>query len=174
MMTHTQVKFSLYGLYQGLRPQVGGDPDLLVDALVRAVPQQFLRDALRTTIRNWVLVQLNRERRSGTTPTLPMVPTASTLKQGRTVSAKQQQRKYARWDEICSTMVRTATGYVEFGDCTYDDLLFAADDRQRHADLNQQQADRFRTYAALVKKHKVKKTHDLPATARAQIEKDFS
>jgi hypothetical protein len=55
------------------------------------------------------------------------------------------------------------------GDCTFTDLMYAAQERRQHAERNLAAAEEFERYAQAVQAHRVERLRDLPGAALADL-----
>lgn len=147
----------------------------LAEEVLAQVPDADLRDALRLALPGFIRhrIGMNSSIPSGDIKT-DTVTTNPYLDKPR----KAGQRNAAR--SAASKMIRewwldqievnvAGGGYLHLGECTFDDLMFAATKRREAADDYMRAAERFETIADAVKEHGVDTVADLPAKARAEL-----
>lgn len=134
------------------------DPGDLAEAVLDAIPRSAYRLALRLLLRAYVREIIRAHRlhteRPASEPPSPVTSTraARSWKQDAMALAWQQQRIHvgdSRWEFL--------------PDCTYDDLMVAAQERRDKAKANLREAERYETCASLIHRHGVAKLGDVPA-----------
>ena len=123
------------------------DPtDIAEEAFGRISPDSYgamLREALRTAVR----IEITRHR--------------SAARGSGSMTARREA--VAEWSRMLNTIERDANGvWVRLHEFGYDDLIAAAESRERLAAENLEKANQYRTLADLVKRHGVATLGEVP------------
>lgn len=130
-------------------------PEEIAGKVAESVPARQLRPVLADVLRDFVRLELGRERRHNVT-----VP-ARSAKRDAIVEYGQ------RW---LRDRVSVAGEWQMVGDCTRDDCLTIAAERRENARRNESAAQVWEARAALLTKHRARRLADLPATALGEAE----
>lgn len=130
------------------------DLDVMVDDLLGRIGDDELRDALRQTLRAFLRQMLQHERAANT----PYAP-------GRKPNGSWWVERMRKLHETrLRNRYHVGNGeWKQLAHLTYDDLLFAAEERRQIAKRNLLQADALDGWAALVARHGAATFGDLPA-----------
>lgn len=150
--------------------------DLAAEVLVE-IPDGDLREALALALPLFIRHRIGMNRNIPSSEA--MIDTMMTTdpyrdtkprKSSHTNSAHSAASKMIREWWLDQVEVHVAGGgYLRLGECTFDDLIFAAHDRREKADQNIQAAVRFETIADAIKEHGVLTVQELPATVRTSL-----
>lgn len=128
------------------------DPRDIATKVAENVPANQRIYALTTALDPYVREAIQRRRNSN-----PIIGSASPRTGSSKVAAIQA---YAR---ALRDQVHVGAGaWKPLGDCTYDDLMFAAEERREHARQNAAAAERYQTLADLVRDEGAARVADLP------------
>ena len=147
------------------------DPTAISAAFVTKVPAKELRSALEWALREKVRQTLSQRRAAN--PILTKDPVvinsdgsvrtrrpASQLNSSASVKAASIRERHQKWLRDL-VHVDGVNQYKPLGECTYADLMFAAESRRQSAADNLAKAERFEEIAKLVKRKRVKTVADL-------------
>lgn len=126
-------------------------PEDIAAKVAESVPARQLRPVLADVLRDYVRLELGRERRHNELP-LP----------GRSAKRAAIAEYGQRW---LRDRVSVANEWKMVGDCTQDDCLAVAAERRENARRNEAMAELWEARAALLKRHRVRRLADLPADA---------
>ena len=143
----------------------------LADQLLAAIPKAEYAAALRETLPMYLRsrMALNRNLPSAETvadPYLDTKPRKSSQKNSAHSSATKAIREW--WLDKVEVHVSDG-GYLKIGECTFDDLMFAAQERRNRALDMANAAERFETVAKAVKDAGVATVAELPQKARTEL-----
>jgi len=130
-------------------------PDEILNKVVEMVPKQHLREALRQALRDHVKNEITR------TNVAPMTPAGPSPK----VAAIRDSWRKALRDRISVG----PNDWMMLGDCSYEHLMYAAEERYEHARLNQAKGDWFTSLAEAVQDNGVDRVSDLPETTLREL-----
>lgn len=146
---------------QMLRTSEQPNPDWLVEAVLARVTEADREEALRQALPSIIREAAARERMAN-----PITPSAAMPTKARGSWKVQAIRE--EWQRALRNRIHVGPGDYKFlGDCTYDDLLFAASERMAIADKNAAIARSYNALAALLTEHDAKTVRDLPAEVLA-------
>lgn len=144
-----------------LRASEQPNPDWLVEAVLARVPEGEMAEALRQALPSIIREAAARERSAN-----PIAPSSSMPTKAPGSWKVQAIRE--EWQRALRNRIHVGPGDYKFlGDCTYDDLLFAAAERTAIADKNAAIARSYNALAALLTEHDAKTVRDLPAEVLA-------
>lgn len=130
------------------------DPGEIADKVAESIPASALRAALHVTLRSYVR-QVMAETRTNSAPNFRS-PAA-----GRSVKV---QAIRDGWQRQLDNRVHVGDSeWKLLGDCTYEDLLACAAEREAIAARNQSMARYYRGLAGLVAEHDTAALRDVPA-----------
>lgn len=140
------------------------DPDTLADVVVRAVPPDDLRAALRQSLRSYVVRVLALERARH------VVPAGSSMS-GRVRPGPSPTGTASRKRELAAEFERsrmreaihTRDGFKHLAECDADDLWYAARVRYDHAARTLDRAREYEKFAKAIEEYRVPRFRDLPA-----------
>lgn len=159
-----------------LRSSTMADPGSVADEVMRRIPKQMVRAALVQVLRDVVRQVMGEERqanRGGSSATAE--PPALRLADGNDESKPVPNRSWKRvgisdgWQKRLMDRVhvgQSARDWKLLKFCTYEDLLFAANERRGIADSNAAVARQYDAWARLLNEHDVTTFGDLPAEAQ--------
>lgn len=141
--------FNLRQLVQKVRDETGSvDPGEIAGKVLAQTPEEHLREAYETTLRDYVRHVIVAPR------------------QGSAGGASGRSTKVAAtrewWRGMLDQPVHVATGWKSLAECTRDDLLFACAERRKVAEQNIAWAGRFEKLAQSMGKLKAATVADLP------------
>lgn len=131
------------------------DPGVLAGLVLATIPRGKTREALAQTLRIYVrqVITESRSVNATVTPISPSVKVAA-IRDG--------------WQQRLGDRVHVGESHWKLlRDCTYEDLLSAAEERRQLADQNQARARMFDAWARLLTDHNVKTFGDLPTDVQA-------
>jgi hypothetical protein len=165
-----------------LRSSTMADPSAVADEVMRRIPKNMIRAALAQVLRDVVRQVMGEERqanRGGSSVTAEPQPTQPALRiadGGDEPPAKPvPNRSWKRvgisdgWQKRLMDRVhvgQSAQDWKLLKFCTYEDLLFAANERRGIADSNNAAARQYDAWARLLTEHDVATFGDLPAEAQ--------
>lgn len=134
-------------------------PEEIAAKVAESVPARQLRAVLAEVLQEYVRSELGRQERR------------SSLAMGHVPSAKRAAIvTYAQaW---LRQRVVVAGEWKTTGDCTREDCIALADERQRHAEQNAAAAALWRARADLLRRHRVERLGELPVDALADVQGD--
>lgn len=168
------------------------DPGEIADKVLESMPEECLRDSLRETLRAYVRAVNAETRPSGVAASAvrslipaPATPTIQPTSGGHSRPGTHSSHAAAGrpattvapkktlswrgigirngWQRSLDSRVHVGTGRNKMlRHCTYDDLQFAADEREQVAAKNAASARYYRSLASLVLEYDVKAFGDLP------------
>ena len=157
----TQQQFNLAELIIQITEEVGPDPGKIAARIHELIPEDQRNGVMKRLLVSYVRAHIPRLSQA--------VSMAVAQAAGRPVRSGRLNRsaKVAAYQEYSALMratVSTGPGaWKWFGDCTYDDLMYAADNRRTKAAQTLAQAQEFEEWATLLKRHDVTQVSDLPA-----------
>jgi hypothetical protein len=132
-------------------------PEEIAAKVAESVPAKSLRAVLATVLRDYVRIELGRDR----SPVLRPAPTGS--------AKVRAYREYAqRW--LRERVFVGDSGWKLLGDCTYENLRYLEQERLVNAERSRLAAARYATLAELVQRHSVARVADLPAALLTEAE----
>lgn len=132
------------------------DPREIARKVAENVPARSRIDVLAETLIDYVRIRQNGRRRLN-----PVIGPAS----ARSAKVAAYREYGERWRRHLRDVVHVGNAvHVSLGQCTYDDLMYAARERQGLAAANAAAAARYEALAALLKQHDAKHVADLPAS----------
>lgn len=157
-MTDVASDLDLRGLVRAVLDSGQTDPGVIADAVLASLPEEALREALSMTLRAFVRQMMGAQRNSGAVARAT-APSPSWKGQGIRDN----------WQRRLSDVYHVSTGYKALAACTYDDLIFAATERQELAERNASAARRCRAYATAILDAGVETFGDLPVETKAHL-----
>lgn len=143
-------------------------PDEIAAEVVANLSSRQLRAALAQALPLFVARAIQYRRSSN----VILDPTQARAAEGtasvEVVGGKQSARSLKvsgirdAWARALADRVHIDGGYKLFGDCTYDDLVFAAEERREHARRNAAKAKQYLAVADRLKKLGVETVSELP------------
>lgn len=131
--------------------------------LAARIPAKRLRDALAESL-PLLLQTLNQQRRMDN----PVLAGNASATPGRSAKVAGIAAMHAA---ALRVLVHVGQGAnKQLGDCTYEDLMFAAEERREHARRNAAKADQFEALAGRLRVNGVGRVADLPAADLAELE----
>lgn len=124
------------------------------------VPSRHLRSALAEALRSYVAV-VNQQRRARN----PIIGGGAVSSRSSKVSGIRDAVALALRDRV-----HVEGGMKLLGECTYDDLMFAAAERRENARRNLAKADQYEALAEKVRAHKAARVADLPPSVLHGLE----
>ena len=139
------------------------DPGTLANEIARRIPAEHREAALQAMLRGYVREFLTQDRMTHAEP--PGRPAQSN-------SARSWKRDGIRegWRKMLRDRLHVApdpSAWKFLGDCTFDDLSFAALERRTAAERTIAKAEGYEALAALLKEHGVETVRELPAEVLA-------
>lgn len=132
------------------------DPGVIADSVLQSIPVEAYRDALSQSLRLFVR-QVISETRTSNHPS--NVTPIRTFGRSSKVAAIREG-----WQRRLRDRVHVGNSeWKQLADCTYDDLLAVAGERQQLADRNSAWAREYRAMASAVLDANVETFGDLPA-----------
>lgn len=133
------------------------DPVAIAAKVAENVPTRQLRVALAEALVSFV-ANVNQRRRMNN----PLLGGAPQVRSGRSTKVAGIA---TWWAAALRDRVHVDGGHKFLGDCTFDDLMFAASERRQQARLNEAKADQYEALAKLLREHGVDRVADLPPSA---------
>lgn len=147
-------------------PASATSADIARDAM-EAIPDALLRDVLLPALSGYVTSMRGEMRRH------PTAPRSAALSNG--LSPKVARAVQSNWQRIINTAVSLGPNqFKAFGDCTADDLTYAATARQRLAAQHEAWASRYASYAEALRTAGAARVADAPEWLRERIETDLT
>ncbi len=135
-----------------VRSSITADPGLIATIVFSQIADEDHAEALDQALRE-IVREVIREERMRTQITSPQVG----------ASAKVQGIR-DHWQRALRDQIYVAEGEWKFlGDCTQDDLMFAAEQRREQASRLRAKAAQYDVLRGLLDEHGVKQVRDLPA-----------
>lgn len=134
------------------------DPRAIAEQAALRIPVEDRAEALAAALVSYVRMLQGVRRTSN-----PMIGSVSG--RVRPVSHRSQKTEGIRenWQRFLKDVVHVGNGQRKFlGECGYEDLMFAARERQQIAMDNQAAAERYENVATMLVQHKAKAVRDLP------------
>lgn len=139
-------------------------PAAIAARVLDAIPGAHLRDALAATLPGYVAAVVGDMRRH------PLRQPTPQNQSPRVVRAIQ-----SNWDRIRASIIHVGeNAYKRFGECTFDDLMYAAAERREQAAQHEAWAERWTSYAHLLRASGADTVDALPDEAKAKIEADYT
>lgn len=123
------------------------------------IPARELRAALAESLRIYVQ-QINTQRRMSN----PILH-SDRVQSARSAKVAGIRDRHAAW---LRDLIHVDGGHKPLGECTYEDLMFAAEERRVKARQNATQADRFEEIAKLLQAHSVETVAELPTSVLSE------
>lgn len=133
------------------------DLDAMIDELLNRVPEADLRDALRETLRTVIRDAIHARRNT----TVPIAGRAAPKNQSGGSWWVEGIRK-AHQEKLRDLFHVGSGNWKRLAEMTYQDLIFAAEERRDNAKRSLAHADKLDTYAATVRRFGVDTFGDLP------------
>lgn len=141
------------------------DPGSLADEVARRIPPKHRDEALRLMLRDYVRVMVAQQRMTHTEPASQQPDNArSNGRSWKRDGIRESWRKMLR-DRI--HVAPNPSAWKFLGDCSFDDLSFAALERRTAAERTLAKAEEYEALAALLKEHGVETVRELPAEVLA-------
>ena|ERR1051326_1552073 len=122
------------------------------------VPARQLRAALGECLVSYVRMTCSQRRMAN-----PVLHTARSARSPKVAAIRDAHAKWLR------ELISVEGGQKFLGECTYEDLMFAAEKRRKHAAVTVAQAQRFEEIAALLHEHQVETVAELPPSALMEV-----
>jgi hypothetical protein len=138
-------------------------PDEIAEYVAANVGSRQVRAALAQALPPFVATMIQRRRSTNMildpsqAPKVEDEPVAKQPFRSLRVSAIRDA-----WAKALADRVHVDGGYKMFGECTYDDLVFAAEERQEHARRNAAKATQYRAVADRLKRLGLETVSELP------------
>jgi len=141
-------------------------PDEIAEYVAANVGSRQLRAALAQALPQYVATVIQRRRSSNMIldPSMaPKVDEAPEVKPGKQPFRSLRVTAIRdAWAKALADRVHVDGSYKLFGECTYDDLVFAAEERQEHARRNAAKAEQYRAVADRLKRLGLETVSELP------------
>lgn len=142
----------------------------LADQVLAAIPDDGLRAALRETLPMYLRNRMALARNLSSTVTDNPYLDTKPRKAGQRNSGRSSAMRAIREWWLDKVEVHVAGGgYLKIGECTFDDLMFAAEERRTIALNMVNGAERFETVAKALKDAGVNTVQELPAKVRTEL-----
>lgn len=125
-------------------------PEEIAAKVAESVPAKDLRRVLATVLRDYVRVEIGRERMTG-----PPAPNSN-----RSAKVTAIRDAAPRW--LRERVFVGGSAWLLLADCSYENLKFLESERLENAARSAAAAERYGRLADLVKRHKVSRVADLP------------
>ena len=150
------------------------DPHEIAQAILKRVPESQHVEVLHLLMVDYVRHYLGAQRTSAKLPPLSALPKVITSHHAGGVKSKSTSPKVTAiregWQRHLRERISIGNGaYRLLEQCTYDDLMHAAKQREKIADANKAWARRFHAYAALLTEFDVKTFGELPAEVHMKV-----
>lgn len=147
---------------QVLAESNASDPGALTDELLDRIPADLRIEALRQCLRSFMLQTITQQRMAN--PISPSANMPSKAPKSWKVRAIREG-----WQRALENRMHVAEGqWKKLRDCTHEDLMFAASQRQQMADRNAAIARSLHGLAALLTEHQAATVNDLPVEIQMQ------
>jgi hypothetical protein len=146
------------------------DPGEVADKVAESMPANALRAALRVTLRSYVRQIMSEERTSSADQTSTGSGQRTSDAQSRSAAAGRSSKVRAirdGWKRHLEDRVHVGSEWMLLGDCTHDNLIALATEREEIAAKTEAWAQHYRRLAGLVAEHGVAQVRDLPAEVLA-------
>jgi len=137
-------------------------PEAVAAEVAGRVNNKLLRDALGEALVVYARHEIDLDRRGNV-----ILSGAGQGNSGQSSKVAAIREHAERWRRALADQVNTADGYKVLGECTYDDLMFAAEQRRAVAARTLAKADQFESLALLLKRHGAETVAELPETVLA-------
>lgn len=141
------------------------DIHVLAGLVADKVPDDQLRAALAASLVQFVRMQIGIRRASNPLLSNDLVPPEKESKPNRSTKVIGIREM---WKSALRDRINVSDGYKFLGECSYDDLIYAADQRETLAASHAAKAARFRSLAEQLKLNNVSKVSELPETILAE------
>lgn len=137
-------------------------PDEIAHKVAEGIGPREVRSALLQALPNYVS-RVIQQRRS-----VNVILDPSQATEERETARKQSARSFkvgairSAWQRALMDRVHVHDGYKLFGECTYEDLVFAAEERRDHARRNAAKAEQYSAVAAKLQAFGVATVAELP------------
>lgn len=157
-----------FNLRHAIRDYIAGsdemDPSRIADAVMKQIPRSAYGRVIRELLRGAVVDEMGEQRRRA------MASKPSPVTPGRSRFHGWKARQGDQWLRALSVPVEVgAQTYRALGECSADDLDYAARRRYDLASANRVQARKFEAYRDAVLEHGVATFGDLPAEVRLRL-----
>lgn len=148
----------LYGVVrQELAVNPSPDPGDIAAAVLDQIPDDQLRELAALLLRGFVRNMIGTER-SRHLAQIAFAPSRPSLRSAKVVGIREA------WRKVLDDRIHVGNSVYRFlRDCSYADLMAAADERERMALANHFAAKRFTGFADLIAQHGVQTFGQLPA-----------
>lgn len=137
-------------------------PEDVASKVAENVPSKAVRSVLTEALTTYVRVHMGERRRSNVI-----------------LNGDEQRKQSARsskvaairdsWSAALRDRVHVEDGWKALGECTYDNLMFAASERQEMARRNAAQAEKYESLAHKLRSAGVERVADLPQADLAEL-----
>jgi hypothetical protein len=162
----TQSKFSLRALVLDVLQQATDpNPGAVAEQVAAQIPDEHLRDALADMLRSYVREMIRSQRNEHQHISSSVTTTNRSWKRDGIRAGWKKEWQNRLRDQV-------HVGHSEwkfFEDCTYDDFMAAATERQEIAKKNFAKAAWYESCAEAILQHGVQKFKDLPVEVQASL-----
>lgn len=161
--------FDLHALVRSVTETSGLlGPREIAAKVAENVPRAKLRDALAAALVPFVREDLTRLR-----ATAPIGPRPSAPSNRNSARSPKVRAVREAWRKVLAGQVHVGHGQWQvLADCSYDNVVFLANERHEVARRTAASGDRFERLASAMKKHKVSRVSELPESVLAEILSD--
>lgn len=162
--------FDLHALIHEVAAESAADLEAVTKEVRRRIPPEAIEDALDQALPGLVY----RVARTGTAPSRRQLdPHTPFARGGASRPARSSKvaalRSYPWGRELRQWVSVGADSFKFFGDCTADDLTYAAATRFRLAETNRARGEHMETAREMLTRHGVERVRDLPGDALADL-----
>jgi hypothetical protein len=149
-------------------------PEDIAAKVTENVPSKHLRQVLEEVLRDYVRIELGRQRRNVAQPVPLAEPGAILPSKAHSISTPGSAKVRAirdaapRW--LATRVHVGCSTWKSLGDCTYEDLTFLVSERLGNAEQLRLKANQYQQLANLVQRYKVSFVADLPAAVFRNID----
>jgi hypothetical protein len=141
------------------------EPDEIASKVAENVAARDLRSALALALVPYVRIQMDNSRRSNV-----ILNGDSDVQRKQSARSPKVAAIRDAWAAALRDRVHVSDGWKLLGDCTYEDLLFAAEERREKARQNVARAERFEWLAERLQANGVARVADLPKNDLRELE----